>query len=107
MLKYPALAGGSGKKERYFYCKDCDKVYDSLELKNHKDHDIVKHPTQKPLKLTDNLIKSCNVENGTVLVPFRGSGTECVSAKNNNMNYIGFDINDIWIKIAEYRLNNI
>jgi len=78
----PALAGGAGKKER------------------------VDHPTQKPLSLCDTLIKaSINKSSSTiVVVPFAGSGSECVSAKNNNINFIGFEINNDYIKIANQRL---
>ena len=85
VIKISALAGGSGKKER------------------------VNHPTQKPLELCDKLIKaSKNIENDTLLVvPFVGSGSECVSAKKNNISFIGFEINDEYVKLANERLNNI
>jgi site-specific DNA-methyltransferase (adenine-specific) len=84
VIKVPALAGGAGKKER------------------------VEHPTQKPLQLCDTLIKaSMNKENESqtlLVVPFVGSGSECVSAKNNNINFIGFEINNDYITIANERL---
>jgi site-specific DNA-methyltransferase (adenine-specific) len=81
VLKVAALSGGAGKKER------------------------VDHPTQKPLTLCDTLIKaSMNKEGETLLVvPFAGSGSECVSAKKNNVNFIGFEINETYIKIANDR----
>jgi site-specific DNA-methyltransferase (adenine-specific) len=83
VIKVPALAGGAGKKER------------------------VDHPTQKPLNLCDTLIKaSLNKSSQTLLVvPFVGSGSECVSAKNNNINFIGFEINSNYITTANTRLN--
>lgn len=85
VIKVPALAGGAGKKER------------------------VNHPTQKPLNLCDTLIKaSLNKSSDTLLVvPFVGSGSECVSAKKNNVNFIGFEINNDYIDIANERINNI
>jgi site-specific DNA-methyltransferase (adenine-specific) len=85
VIKVPALAGGAGKKER------------------------VDHPTQKPLNLCDTLIKaSLNKSSHTLLVvPFVGSGSECVSAKKNNINFIGFEINNDYINIANERLNEI
>ena len=84
VIKIPALAGGAGKKER------------------------VNHPTQKPLALCDKLIQAAmNKDQETlVVIPFVGSGSECVSAKNNNVNFIGFEINEDYIKIANERLNN-
>lgn len=85
VIKVPALAGGAGKKER------------------------VNHPTQKPLNLCDILIKaSLNKNSKTLLiVPFAGSGSECVAAKNNNIDFIGFEINKDYIDIANERLDTI
>lgn len=40
-------------------------------------------------------------KNGVVLVPFVGTGSECVAAKELNQNYIGFEINPDYVKIAE------
>jgi site-specific DNA-methyltransferase (adenine-specific) len=105
VLKFPALAGGSGRKERWFYCHDCKEVYEPSELKNHKEHNVEKHPTQKPLELSKHLIKSAKIDNGLVLVPFVGSGSECVAAKELGMNYIGFEINEIFIQICNKRLS--
>ena len=39
-----------------------------------------------------------------ILVPFVGSGTECLSAQNNKRNFIGFELNKGYIKIANKRL---
>ncbi|MEK6808890.1 MAG: DNA methyltransferase [Nanoarchaeota archaeon] len=58
VIKIPALAGGAGKSERWFLCKDCDRVYHPYKLNEHKSHNIIKHPTQKPLELSEKFIKS-------------------------------------------------
>ena len=48
---------------------------------------------QKPLELCEKLIKaSKNGENTKLVVPFAGSGSECVAAKKMNIKYIGFEI---------------
>ena len=85
VIKIAALAGGAGKKER------------------------VNHPTQKPLALCEKLIKaSMNKEGNTVLVvPFVGSGSECVAAKKLNINYIGYEINPEYVALCNERLNPI
>ena len=102
VIKVPALAGGAGMAERWFLCKTCNKVFSPKELKNHRDHKIIKHPTQKPLELTRKLIKSARPgKEGVVLVPFVGSGSECVAAKELEQNYIGFEINPDYVRIAE------
>jgi site-specific DNA-methyltransferase (adenine-specific) len=85
VIKVPALAGGAGKKER------------------------VDHPTQKPLSLCETLLKASKNKDGETLVviPFAGSGSECVAAKKELINYIGFEINDKYIEICNIRLQEI
>jgi len=87
VIKIPALAGGAGKKER------------------------VDHPTQKPLQLCDTLIKAsmnkgddAEQQQTLLVVPFAGSGSECVSAKKNHVNFIGFEINNDYVIVANERL---
>jgi len=41
------------------------------------------------------------------VVPFVGSGSECVSAKKNKVHFIGYEINNDYIIIANERLANI
>jgi len=102
VIKIPALAGGAGMNERWFLCKTCKDVFEPRALKKHLDHEIVKHPTQKPLEICRKLIKSSMPKkDGIVLVPFAGSGAECAAAKELGQNYIGFEINPDYIKIAE------
>jgi site-specific DNA-methyltransferase (adenine-specific) len=101
VIKIPALAGGAGNKERWFLCKTCDCVYLSNELKNHSEHVLIKHPTQKPLALSEKLLLYSKPDaNGLIVVPFSGSGSECFAAKTLGMNFIGFDINEDYIKLA-------
>ena len=84
VIKISALAGGAGKKER------------------------VEHPTQKPLELCQKLIKaSKNGEDTLLVVPFAGSGSECVAAKKENINFIGFEINQEYVKLCYQRLETL
>jgi site-specific DNA-methyltransferase (adenine-specific) len=108
VIKIPALAGGAGMNERWFICKTCkNKVFEPRELKKHTDHKIIKHPTQKPLELSKKLITSAMPKKGgVVLVPFIGTGSECVAAKELEQNYVGFEINPDYIKIAKKYLEN-
>jgi DNA modification methylase len=76
-----------------------------LAKNEHREHKIILHPTQKPEKLIEKLILSAKPKGeGIVVVPFAGSGTECVVAKRLGMNFVGFEINSDYIKIAERRL---
>ena len=63
-----------------------------------------KHPTQKPNAVCDKLILSAKQNEGIVLSPFAGVGSECLSAKKNGLKFIGFEINPDYIRIAEERL---
>lgn len=102
VIKAPALAGGAGMIERWFLCRTCNAVFEPLELKKHSKHITIKHPTQKPLELAEKLIKSAMPRrNGVVLVPFAGSGSECVMAKKLGLSYIGIEINPEYVKLAE------
>ena len=83
-------------------CETCGDVFAPKELKKHREHKVMKHPTQKPVEITRKLIKSSTADSeSVVLIPFVGTGSECVVAKELNHNYIGFEINPDYIKIAE------
>jgi len=84
VIKIPALAGGAGMKER------------------------VNHPTQKPLALCDKLIRSCkqSATDGYVLVPFAGSGSECLAAKKIGLPFVGIELNADYVKLINERLND-
>lgn len=108
VIKVAALAGGAGMVERWFLCKTCKDVFEPMELKKHLNHKIIKHPTQKPLELSRKLILSAiPQEPGIVLVPFVGSGSECVAAKKLGQQYIGFEINPDYIKIANKFIDSV
>ena len=64
------------------------------------------HDTVKPEKLTRILIKTCSRENDLVIVPFAGSGTECAMSVKENRNFIGFEIEEKYVNIANKRIQN-
>ena len=102
VIKVPALAGGSGRAERWFICRSCDTtVLPPDTLKEHRHHDILKHPTQKPMKLTRRLILSrIDKSGGRLLVPFAGSGSECVVAQELNIDFVGIEINPDFVSFG-------
>lgn len=102
VIKVSTLAGGKSLQERIMYCKTCGKIISPKDRKSHLEHELIIHPTQKPLELTDKLIKSCKpTGNYNVLIPFAGSGSECISVLNNNGNYIAFEINPDYVQLAQ------
>lgn len=107
VIKIPALAGGAGMNERWFICKTCKDIFEPRKLRKHSEHEIEKHPTQKPLELSKKIILSATPkDNGIVLVPFVGTGSECVAAKELGQNYLGFEINPDYVKLTEKTLEN-
>jgi len=45
-------------------------------------------------------------KDGIVLIPFAGSGSECVVAKELGLSYIAFELNPDYIRIAQKWLEN-
>ena len=66
----------------------------------------VAHPTQKPIVLCEKLLRSCQQppSEGYVLIPFAGSGSECVAAKKLGLPFIGIECNSEYVKIIHERL---
>ena len=103
VIKVPALAGGAGRAERWFMCRTCgNKVLPPAELKHHRNCDVLKHPTQKPFSLTARLLDSVAVsgKKPLALVPFAGSGSECVVAKGKGIDFLGIEINPEYVEFA-------
>ena len=51
---------------------------------------------------------SKNPQGETLLVvPFAGSGSECVAAKQLGINFIGFEINEDYVELCNKRLNEV
>ena len=79
------------------------KKYKSNILKYKKDYDG-HHPTQKPVLLLEDLIKTFSNENDLVVDLTMGSGSTGVAAKNTNRNFIGIEQDEKYFKIAEQRI---
>ncbi len=78
-------------------------------LKEHRPYNLSKteepkHPTQKPIQLIKYLTSMYSNPNNLILDPFMGSGTTAVACKQLGRNFIGFEINPEYCKIAEERL---
>lgn len=65
------------------------------------------HPAVFPYEIPYKHIISWSNEGDIVLDPFMGSGTTALAAINLNRKYIGIEMNEEYIKIAEDRIKNI
>jgi len=64
-----------------------------------------KHLAMFPEELPRRLIKMFSFVGDTVLDPFLGSGTTCLSAKKLNRNTVGYEINENFLPIIKEKLN--
>lgn len=62
------------------------------------------HPTQKSIKLMEEIIKIHTNKHDVVLDPFMGSGTTGVACLNTDRNFIGIEIDKSYYEIAKQRL---
>lgn len=115
----------TGKNRKYYFDYDYTKQFydpsDQLkaegkqmrtvwDIPNNKGREELaygKHPTQKPVKLIERMLRmSCDCSSKVnVLSPFAGSGTDLVAAKNLGLSSVGFDVNQEYCKLAQKRIN--
>ena len=62
------------------------------------------HPTQKPLALIEELVKTYSNENDVVLDNCMGSGTTGVACKRLNRDFIGIEKYEKYFEIAKNRI---
>ena len=62
------------------------------------------HPTQKPVPLFEYLIKTYTNEGETVLDNCMGSGTTAIASMRTGRNYIGFELDEEYYKVAQKRI---
>ncbi len=91
-----------GGASRFFYCSKASRKERNINLPNGIKN---RHPTVKPQKLMQYLIKLiAPPQNGIILDPFCGSGSTLVACKKLKIDFIGIDNDPESIKIAKYRL---
>jgi site-specific DNA-methyltransferase (adenine-specific) len=64
------------------------------------------HPTVKPVKLMQYLVRLVTPPNGKVLDPFCGSGTTGIACKIEGFEFVGMEQDPEYTKIAEARIKN-
>ena len=96
--KSPPNSGGIGRK-----------VSVEKRLKQGKENaPIMKniHPTVKPIALMRYLCRLVTPPNGVVLDPFMGSGTTGVGAVAEGFDFIGIEMDEEYLKIADARIKH-
>jgi site-specific DNA-methyltransferase (adenine-specific) len=65
------------------------------------------HPAPFPEELPNRLIQLYSFTDDIILDPFMGSGTTAIAAIKSKRNYIGYEINEEYVKLANDRINII
>lgn len=65
------------------------------------------HDTEKPVELMQILIENSSQKDDLVLDPFMGIGSTALACINTDRNYMGFELDEKYYKIAVDRINNI
>lgn len=66
----------------------------------------VGHPAPFPIELPYRCIQLYTFEDEVVLDPFMGSGQTAIAAVKTNRRYIGYEIDEEYVKLAERRIND-
>lgn len=72
-----------------------------------KERKLGKHPTQKPLALTEHFIKILSNPNDVVLDPFMGSGTTGVASVKLGRYFLGVELNEEYFKLSQNRIKEV
>ncbi|HMD87956.1 MAG TPA: site-specific DNA-methyltransferase [Anaerolineaceae bacterium] len=67
----------------------------------------VGHPAPFPEELPHRLIQLYSFKGDIVLDPFVGSGTTCIAAAADERYFIGYDINEKYLQLAEHRFTEL
>ena len=93
----------NGSAARFFYCPKSNKKDRNEGLgEDETNH----HPTVKPTELMCYLVRMVTRPGGTVLDPFMGSGTTGKAAMIEGVNFIGCDLDEEYISIAQKRIQH-
>ena len=114
----------SGSASRFFYCAKASKSERNAGLEGFEEKSNMRvnaprnneeekhsnkmsnfHPTVKPIKLMQYLVRLVTPKGGTVLDPFMGSGSTGIASKKEGFNFIGIELDQEYYEIAKSRIN--
>ena len=64
-----------------------------------------KHPTQKPVRLLKRMLEISSRRDDLLLVPFAGSGSDCVAAQELGIRFLGFETDPEFVRISNTRVD--
>ena len=84
-------------------------LYTSKQKKELNIEDVISHPTQKPVSVTEKLLDACvppyycykkSLVAPVVVIPFAGTGSECYVCDQRGYKWVGFDINKDYVDMG-------
>ncbi|MEH7246523.1 DNA methyltransferase [Neobacillus niacini] len=63
------------------------------------------HPSEKGEDITEIMVNQSSIEGETILIPFAGSGVECLIVKRLNRNFISYELDKDFYELAIKRIN--
>jgi len=104
----PSVKNGKfGKTKFNEKGKNPGDVWGDIKQLTYKSKELVSrellNTIQKPMKLIERLVKASSNEGDLVLDPFSGVGTTMHVCKRLKRNFIGFEINPAYVKLARAR----
>jgi site-specific DNA-methyltransferase (adenine-specific) len=114
---------GGERKRRYYFNYDAAKamgcpedllkeagkqmrtVWDVPNNKKREELAAGKHPTQKPVRLLKRMLEISTRRDDLLLVPFAGSGSDCVAAQELGIRFLGFETDPEFVRISNTRVN--
>ncbi len=97
--------GGKKGKLHPFGSLVSDVWTDIHRIKHHKYRD--EHPCQLPIHLLERIILMTTDENDMVLDPFSGTGTTAIAAKRLGRRYIGLELENDYVNVANTKLAQV
>ena len=64
------------------------------------------HPTTKNIEILERIIRAYSNENNLILDPFMGSGSTAIACKLSNRDYIGCELDKVYIRKARERIKS-
>lgn len=110
--KVPSVTNGQyGKTKFNDDGKNPGDVWGDIKQLTYKSKELISrdvlHTIQKPVKLIERLVKASSNEGDLVLDPFSGVGTTFEVCLNLKRNFIGFEINEEYVKISKNRIKSV
>lgn len=93
------LTKGKPKTFNFVSQAECKNVFHYANT-----HRQTRHPTEKPLDLIKLIVLVSSNEDDLVVDPFMGSGTTAAACKELGRNFLGFELEPEYIKMANERL---